>query len=39
VFKAKEFSDMSIEFVMENGKPAAMKQKDPSGEYMIKRKG
>ncbi len=39
MFKAKEFSDMSIEFMMENGKPAAMKQKDPSGEYMIKRKG
>ncbi len=39
VFKAKEFSDMTIEFVMENGKSTAMKQKDPSGEYLIKRKG
>jgi len=39
VFKAKEFSDMTIEFVMENGKATAMKQKDPSGEYVMKRKG
>lgn len=38
VFKAKEFSDMTIEFVMENGKASAMKQKDPSGEYLMKRK-
>lgn len=38
VFKAKEFSDMTIEFVMENGKVTAMKQKDPSGEYLMKRK-
>ncbi len=38
VFKAKEFSDMTIEFVMENGKATAMKQKDPSGEYLMKRK-
>ena len=39
VFKAKEFSDMTIEFVMGNGKATAMKQKDPSGEYVMKRKG
>lgn len=39
VFKAKEFSDMTIEFVVENGKSTAMKQKDPSGEYVMKRKG
>lgn len=38
VFKAKEFSDMTFEFVMENGMSTAMKQKDPSGEYVIKRK-
>ncbi len=38
VFKAKEFSDWTIEFVMENGKAIGMKQKDPSGEYLMKRK-
>ncbi|MBK8564002.1 MAG: serine hydrolase [Saprospiraceae bacterium] len=38
LFKAEEFSDMTIEFVMENGKATAMKQKDPSGEYLMKRK-
>lgn len=38
LFKSKEFSDMTIEFVMENGKATAMKQKDPSGEYLMKRK-
>lgn len=38
VFKAQKFSDMTIEFVMENGKVTGFKQKDPSGEYVIKRK-
>jgi CubicO group peptidase (beta-lactamase class C family) len=35
-FKAKEFSDWTIEFIVENGKVTAMKQKDPSGEYVMK---
>ncbi len=38
VFKAKEFSDFTIEFMVENGKVTGFKQKDPSGEYVIKRK-
>ena len=38
LFHTKEFSDMSIEFVVQNGQITAMKQKDPSGEYEIKKK-
>jgi CubicO group peptidase (beta-lactamase class C family) len=38
IFHTKEFADMAIEFMMENGQVTAMKQKDPSGEYVIKKK-
>jgi CubicO group peptidase (beta-lactamase class C family) len=38
LFHTKEFPDMTVEFIVENGQVSAMKQKDPSGEYMIKRK-
>ncbi len=37
IFKTKEFADYTIEFIIENGKVTAMKQKDGSGEYIIKR--
>lgn len=37
IFKTKEFADLTIEFVVENGNVKAMKQKDGSGEYEIKR--
>ncbi len=37
IFKIKEFSDITIEFVLESGKVVSMKQKDSSGEYEIKR--
>lgn len=37
LFKVKQFSDTSIEFIIENGKVVAMKQKDGSGEYEIKK--
>jgi CubicO group peptidase (beta-lactamase class C family) len=37
IFKTKEFADFTIEFIIENGKVAAMKQKDGTGEYEIKR--
>lgn len=37
VFKIKEFADFTIEFVLEDGKVTAMKQKDGSGEYEIKK--
>ena len=36
-FKTKEFADMTFEFVLKNGKVIAMKQKDGSGEYEIKK--
>ncbi len=38
LFHTKEFADMTIEFITQNGKVTAMKQKDPSGEYEIKKK-
>jgi len=38
LFHTKEFSDMTIEFIQQNGQITAMKQKDPSGEYEIKKK-
>ena len=38
IFRTKDFSDMTIEFMIQNGQITAMKQKDPSGEYEIKRK-
>lgn len=37
LFKTKEFADYTIEFVIENGNVTAMKQKDGTGEYEIKR--
>jgi hypothetical protein len=37
-FRLKEFSDLIFEFVMENGKVKAIKQRDPSGEYVMPRK-
>jgi CubicO group peptidase (beta-lactamase class C family) len=38
-FHVKEFSDRVWEFVMENGRVKALKQKDPSGEYVFPRRG
>ena len=38
IFHTKEFADLRFEFVIENGKITEIKQKDPSGEYEIKRK-
>jgi CubicO group peptidase (beta-lactamase class C family) len=37
-FKVKEFSDVTVEFVVENDRVTAMKQVDPSGEYVFVRK-
>ena len=37
-FKVPEFSDVTVEFVVENGKVTAMKQRDPGGEYTFPRK-
>ena len=37
IFKTKEYADFTISFVIENGKVVAMKQKDGSGEYEIKK--
>jgi hypothetical protein len=37
-FRLKEFSDVSIEFVVEGGRVTAMKQVDPSGEYTLPRR-
>jgi CubicO group peptidase (beta-lactamase class C family) len=37
-FRIKEFSDLVLEFIMENGLVKAIKQRDPSGEYIITRK-
>ena len=37
-FKVPEFADVIIEFVEEGGQITAMKQIDPSGEYISKRK-
>jgi CubicO group peptidase (beta-lactamase class C family) len=37
-FHVKEFSDQTLEFVLENGQVTALKQVDPSGEYINKRK-
>jgi len=38
IFHTKEFADMTIEFILKNGQVTAMKEKDPSGEYEIKKK-
>lgn len=37
IFKLKEFADVTIEFVIENGKVIALKQKTGSGEYEIRK--
>ena len=37
-FRVKEFADLVYEFVVEDGRPTALKQTDPSGEYVFKRK-
>jgi CubicO group peptidase (beta-lactamase class C family) len=37
-FRVKEFADVVVEFVDENGQITALKQIDPSGEYISKRK-
>ena len=37
-FRIPEFADVIIEFVEENGQMTAMKQIDPSGEYVSKRR-
>jgi len=37
-FRIPEFSDVVFEFVMENGKVSALKQRDATGEYVSKRK-
>jgi CubicO group peptidase (beta-lactamase class C family) len=36
-FRVPEFADVTIEFVVDNGKVTAMKQRDPSGEYTAPR--
>jgi len=37
-FKLPQFSDLTIEFLVENGKVTAVKQKDPSGEVVFPKK-
>ena len=37
-FRIRQFADIVFEFVVENGKVVAMKQRDPSGEYRLNRK-
>ncbi len=37
-FRIKEFSDVVFEFIVENGQSKALKQRDPSGEYVFTRK-
>jgi len=37
-FRVPEFSDVTVEFVVQDGKVTAMKQTDPSGEYVFARK-
>ncbi|MFY9610422.1 MAG: penicillin-binding protein, partial [Blastocatellia bacterium] len=36
-FRVQEFADVVVEFVEENGRITALKQIDPSGEYVSKR--
>ncbi|MGD1805796.1 serine hydrolase [Dapis sp. BLCC M126] len=36
-FQIQRFSDLILEFVLENGEVKALKQIDPSGEYVLKR--
>ncbi len=37
-FKIPQFSDLVLEFVMDNGQVRALKQKDPAGEFTFPRK-
>jgi hypothetical protein len=37
-FRTPQFSDLVFEFVMENGRVTALKQRDPSGEYSFPRR-
>jgi hypothetical protein len=37
-FRIKQYADMVFEFVVENGQVKALKQRDPSGEYVFTRK-
>jgi hypothetical protein len=37
-FRVKEFSDLTLEFVVENGAVKELRQRDPSGEYVFKRR-
>jgi hypothetical protein len=36
-FRVKEFPDVVISFTLENGRVVAMKQRDPSGEFVFPR--
>jgi CubicO group peptidase (beta-lactamase class C family) len=38
LFRLPEFSDLVLEFVVTNGQVTALKQRDPSGEYVMPRK-
>jgi hypothetical protein len=38
VFRVKEFSDVTFEFVMKDGEVSEIKQRDPSGEYVLPRR-
>ena len=38
MFRIKLFSDVIFEFALENGRVTALKQRDPSGEYVFVRK-
>jgi hypothetical protein len=37
-FRVQQFSNVVFEFVVENGQVKALKQRDPSGEYVFSRK-
>ena len=37
-FRTPQFADVIVEFVMENGRVTALKQRDPSGEYVFPRR-
>jgi hypothetical protein len=37
-FRIKLFADVTFEFLMENGKVTALRQRDPGGEYVFPRK-
>ncbi len=38
MFRIKLFADVTFEFLMENGKVTALRQRDPGGEYVFPRK-